>query len=130
MAIIMLSNFYDAPLDQMVFDIQEILLEDDLVVLDTGILDSFDGEYFALTPDGGETTIRISREGNHLVVSDIGSNIFSPGDFSLYPIPSERFIIKYETGYGPQIDFQIDDTGKISHIIIDGSYVIELTLIK
>jgi len=130
MAIILLSNFYDAPLNQMVFDIQEILLEDDLIELDTSLLDSFVGEYFALTPDGIETIMRISREGNHLVVSDIGSNIFSPGDFSLFPISSERFIIKYETEYGPQINLQIDETNKNIQIIIDEIHVIKLTILE
>jgi CubicO group peptidase (beta-lactamase class C family) len=129
-AIIVLSNYFDAPLNQMVFDIQEILLEDDLIELDTSLLDSFVGEYFALTPDGIETIIRISREGNHLVVSDIGSNIFSPGDFSLFPISSERFIIKYETEYGPQINLQIDETNKNIQIIIDEIHVIKLTLLE
>jgi len=81
MAIIMLSNFYDAPLDQMVLDIQEILIEDDLIELDTAVLDSFVGEYSALAPDGVETTIMISREGNHLVVNDIGSNICKRSDY-------------------------------------------------
>jgi len=128
MAIIMLSNFYDAPLDQMVFEIHEILLEDDLIELATDVLDSFVGEYFALTPDGVETIIRISREGNHLVVNDIGSNIFSPGDIPFYPISSERNIIYFECGYGPQIDLQIDETNKNSQIIIDGTIVIKLTL--
>ena len=104
------------------------MLEDDLIELDTAVLDSFVGEYFALTPDGVETIISISREGNHLIVNDIDSNIFSPGDFSLYPLSSEQFIIKYETGYGPQIELQIDETNKNSQIIIDGTYVIKLTL--
>ena len=129
-AIIMLSNFFDAPLDQMVFDIQEILLEDDLIELDTAVLDSFAGEYFALDPNGVETTIRISREGDHLVVNDIDSNIFSPGIFSMYPISSERFILKHESGYGEQIDLQIDETNKNSQIIIDDTFVIKLTILE
>ena len=125
--VIMLSNFLDAPLDGMVFDVQKILLEDKLIELDTALLDSFAGEYHALAPDGRETTIRISRAENHLEVNDIGSNIFSSGIFSLYPISPERFILKDESGYGPQCDFQIDGTDKISQIIFDDVIVIELT---
>jgi CubicO group peptidase (beta-lactamase class C family) len=125
--VIMLSNFLDAPLDRMVFDVQEILLEDDLIELDTAVLDSFAGEYQALVPDDRETTIRISRVGNHLVVSDMGSNIFSPGLFSLYPLSPERFILKDESGYGSQFEFQIDGADKISRIIFDDLFEIELT---
>ena len=128
--IIMLSNFYDAPLDQMVLDIQEILIEDYLIELDTAVLDRFVGEYFALTPDGVETIIRISREDNHLVVNDIGSNIFSPGDIPFYPISSERSIINFESGYGPQIVFQIDKTNKNIQFIIDDTFVIKLTILE
>ena len=130
MVIIMLSNFYDAPLDQMVFDFQEILLEDALIELDTAVLDSFVGEYFALTPDGVETIIRISREENRLVINDIDSNIFSPGDIPFYPISSERSIINFESGYGPQIGLQIDKTNKNIQIIIDDTFVIKLTILE
>ena len=130
LAIIVLSNFYDVPLDQMVFDVQEILLEDDLIELGTALLDSYVGYYYALAPNGVETTIRISRMRNHLIVNDFDSNIFSPGIFSIYPISSERFIIKSKSGYGEQIDLQIDETNKNSQIIIDGRIVIELTLIE
>jgi len=128
--IIVLSNFYDAALDQMVLDIQEILLEDDLIELATAVIDSFVGEYFALTPDGVETIIRISREENHLVVNDIGSNIFSPGDIPFYPISSERSIINFESGYGSQIGLQIDKTNKNIQIIIDDTFVIKLTILE
>jgi len=123
--VIMLSNFWDAPLDQMVMDVQEILLEDDLIELDTAVLDSYAGEYHALFPDGRVTTILISRVGNHLFVNDIGSNIL--GFFSLYPLTPERFIIKIPQG--GLFDFQIDDSDNISQIII-GDDVIELTLIE
>ncbi|MCJ7703109.1 MAG: beta-lactamase family protein, partial [Anaerolineales bacterium] len=126
--VIMLSNFLDAPLDRMVFDVQEILLEDNLIELDTAVLDSYAGEYHALLPDGRETTIRISRVGDHIIVSDIGSNLL--GFFSLYPLSAESFILKTEAGYGSQFDFQIDDSDKISQIIIDDVFVIELTLIE
>ncbi len=128
--IIMLSNFYDAPLDQMVFDIQEILLDDDLIELDTAVLDSFVGEYYALASDGVETIIRISREENRLVINDIDSNIFSPGGIPFYPISSERSIINFESGYGPQIGLQIDKTNKNIQIIIDDTFVIKLTILE
>ena len=129
-AIIVLSNYFDAPLNQMLFDIQEILLEDDLIEVDPAVLDSFVGEYFALTPDGVETIIRISREKNHLVVNDIDSKIFSPGDIPFYPISSERSIIDFDSGFGPQIGLQIDETNKNIQIVIDETFVIELTLLE
>ena len=101
-----------------------------MIELDTAALESFVGEYYALAQDGVETIIRISRERNHLVVNDIGSNFFSPGDFPFYPISSERNIINFESGYGPQIDLQIDKTNKNIQIIIDETYVIKLTLLE
>jgi len=111
-------------------DVQEILLEDDLIELDTAVLESYAGEYHALAPDGRETTIRIRRVSNHLIVNDIGSNIFSPGFFSLYQLSPERFILKTpQGGYDAVFDFQIDDSDKLSQIII-GDDVIELTLIE
>ena len=126
--VIMLSNFWDAPLDQMVMDVQEILLEDDLIELDTAVLDSYAGEYHALFPDGRETTIRIRRVSNHLIVNDIGSNTL--GVFSLYPLSPERFILKTpQGGYDAVFDFQKVDNDKLSQIII-GDDVIELTLIE
>ena len=126
--VIILSNFWNAPLEDMVIKVEEILLEDDLIELDTAVLDSYAGEYHARLSDGRETTIRISRVGNHLIVNDIGSNFL--GLFSLYPISPERFILKTEHEYGSQFDFQIDDTDKIGQIIIDDVLVIELTLIE
>ena len=126
--VIMLSNFLDAPLDRMVSEVEEILLEDDLIELDTAVLESYAGEYHALFPDGSETTIRISRVGKYLTVSDFGSNLLS--FFSLYPLSPERYIMKTGSLYGPQLDFQIDDSDKISQIIIDDKLVIELTLIE
>jgi len=128
--IVVLSNFYNAPLDQMVLDIHEILFEDDLIELDPAVLESSVGEYFALTPDGVETIIRISKEENHLLVNDIDSNIFSPGDIPFYPISSERSIINFESGYGPQISLQIDKTNKNIQIIIDETFVIKLTILE
>lgn len=129
LAIIVLSNFYDVPLDQMVFDVQENLLEDDLIELDTAVLDSYVGYYYALAPNGVETTIWISRIRNHLVVNDFNLNIFFPGIFSIYPISSERFIIKYKSGYGEQIDLIIDEANKNSQIIINETKI-NLTLIE
>ena len=126
--VIMLSNFLDAPLDRMVSEVEEILLEGYLIELDTAVLESYTGEYHALLPDGGETTISISRVGDHIIVSDIGSNLL--GFFSLYPLSPERFIMKTGSLYGPLLDFQIDDNDKISQIIIDDEFVIELTLIE
>lgn len=126
--IIMLSNFYDAPLDRMVRDVEEILLEDDLIELDTSVLDSYAGEFQAKLADGRETTIEISRVGNHLTLNDIGSNLL--GFLSLYPISPERFILKTESGYGSQFDFEIDDGDRISRIVIDDVFVIELALIE
>jgi CubicO group peptidase (beta-lactamase class C family) len=126
--VIMLSNFLDAPLDRMVFDVQEILLEDDLIELNSGILDSYIGDYQALLSDGRETTIRILRVGSHLNVIDIGSNLL--GFSSLYPLSPERFIQKTSSGYGPTFDFRRDDSDKISQMIIDDALVIELTLIE
>ena len=113
---------------KIISNIEEILLEDDLIELDPAVLDSITGEYHALLPDGGETTIRISRVGDHLILSDIGENLL--GFFSLYPLSSERFIMKIGSLYGSQLDFQIDDSGKISQIILDDVFVIELTLIE
>ena len=129
--VIILSNFFGVgPMDRMVMDVQEILLEDDLIELDTAVLESFAGEYHALAPDGRETTIRIRRVSNHLIVNDIGSNIFSPGFFSLYPLSPERFILKTpQGGYDAVFDFQKDDNDKLSQIIIDND-VIELTLVE
>jgi len=127
--VIILSNFFgDGPMTKMVSNIEEILLEDDLIELDPAVLDSITGEYHALLPDGGETTIRISRVGDHLILSDIGENLL--GFFSLYPLSSERFIMKTGSLYGSQLDFQIDDSDKISQIILDDVFVIELTLIE
>jgi len=126
--VIMLSNFWDAPLDRMVSEVEEILLEDDLIELDAEVLESYTGEHHALFPDGSETTIRISRVGKYLTVSDIDSNLLS--FFSLYPLSPERFIIKSGSLYGPLLDFQKDDNDKISQIIIDDVLVIELTLIE
>ena len=126
--VIMLSNFFGVmEMSAMVIDIEEILLEDDLIE-DTAVLDSYAGEYHALLPDGGETTIRISRVGNHLFVNDIGSNLL--GFYSLYPLSQERFILKTEYAYGPTIDFRRDDSDKISQMIIDDALVINLTLIE
>jgi CubicO group peptidase (beta-lactamase class C family) len=126
--IIMLSNFLDAPLDRMVVDVKEILLEDDLIELDTAVLDSFAGEYHALLPDGSVTTIRISRVGDHIIVSDIGSNLL--GFSSLYPLSPERFILKSQYTWGTTFDFRRDDSDKISQMIIDNVLVVELTLIE
>jgi len=106
----------------------EILLEDDLIELDVAVLESYTGEYHALFPDGSETTIRISRVGKYLTVSDIDSNLLS--FFSLYPLSPDRYIMKSGSLYGPQLDFQKDDNAKISQIIIDDELVIELTLIE
>ena len=129
--VIILSNFFgDGPMDRMVSEVEEILLEDDLIELDAAALDSYAGDYHALLPDGSETTIRISKAGNHLIVNDIGSNIFSLGFFSLYPLSPERFILKTpQGGYDAVFDFQKDDNDKLSQIIIDND-VIELTLIE
>jgi len=129
--VIILSNFFgDGPMSRMVMDVQEILLEDDLIELDTAVLESYAGEYHALAPDGRETTIRIRRVSNYLIVNDIGSNIFSPGFFSLYPLSPEHFILKTpQGGYDAVFDFQKDDNDKLSQIIIDND-VIELTLIE
>jgi hypothetical protein len=127
--VILLSNFWgDGPMTGMVSNIEEILLEDDLIELDPTVMDSFGGEYHALLPDGGETTIRISRVGDHLIVSDIGENLL--GFFSLYPLSSERFIMKAGSLYGQQIDFQKDDSDLLSQIIIDDVFIIDLTLIE
>ncbi len=127
--VIILSNFLgDGPMSKMVNDVEEILLEDALIELNTAILDSYTGEYHALLPDGGETTIRISRAGDHIIISDIGSNLL--GFFSLYPLSPERFILKTGYGYGPTFDFRIDDSDKISQIIIDDVDNIELALIE
>jgi hypothetical protein len=127
--VIILSNFFgDGAMSEMVSDIEEILLEDDLVALDESVMESFAGEYHALMPDGGETTIRISRVGDHLIVVDIGSNLL--GFSSLYPLSQEGFILKNEYGYGPTFDFKIDDSDKISQMIIDDVLVVELTLIE
>jgi CubicO group peptidase (beta-lactamase class C family) len=129
--VVILSNFWgDGPMTRMVSNVEEILLEDDLIELDAAVLDSFAGEYHALASDGGETSIRISRVGDHLIVVDIGSNIFSLGFFSLYPTSPERFILKAGSLYGPQFDFQRDDSDKISQIIIDDVDIIALTLIE
>jgi len=129
--VIILSNFWgEGAMSQMVSDVQEILLEDDLIDLAPAVLDSFAGEYHALLPDGSETTIRISRVGNYLTVIDISSNFLGPEFFSLYPLSPERFIMKTGSLYGSQLDFQIDDSDKISQIIIDDELVIELTLNK
>ncbi|MGB2895737.1 MAG: serine hydrolase [Anaerolineales bacterium] len=127
--VIILSNFWgDGPMNEMVSNIEEILLEDDLIELDPAVLDSFGGEYHALFPDGGETTIRISRVGDHLIVSDFGENLL--GFFSLYPLSSERFIMKAGSVYGQQFDFMKDDSGLLGQIIIDGVFIIDLTLIE
>jgi len=127
--VIILSNFWgDGPMNRMVTNVQEILLEDDLIELDAAVLESYTGEYHALFPDGSETTIRISREGKYLTVSDIDSNLLS--FFSLYPLSPDCFIMKSGSLYGPQLDFQKDDNDKISQIIIDDGLVIELTLIE
>ena len=127
--VIILSNFFgDGPMDRMVSEVEEILLEDDLIELDAAVLESYTGEYHSLFPDGSETTIRISRVGKYLTVSDIDSNLLS--FFSLYPLSPERFIMKSGSLYGPQLDFQKDDNDKISQIIIDDKLIIELTLIE
>jgi len=112
----------------MVSEVEEILLEDDLIELDAAVLDSYAGEYHALFPDGSKTTIRISRVGKYLTVSDIDSNLLS--FFSLYPLSPERYIMKTGSLYGPQLDFRRDDSDKISQMIIDDALVIELTLIE
>jgi len=127
--VIILSNFFgDGPMDRMVSEVEEILLEDDLIELDTAVLDSYAGEYHALFPDGRVTTILISRKGNHLFLNDIGSDLL--GVFSLYPLSPERFILKTpQGGYDAVFDFRKDDNEKISQIIIDND-VIELTLIE
>ena len=128
--VIILSNFLgEGAMSKMVLDVEEILLEDDLIELDAAALDSYAGDYHALLPDGSETTIRISRVGNHLIVVDISSNFLGLGFFSLYPLSPERFVLKTESVYTSQVDFQIDDSDKISQIII-GDDVIELTLIE
>ena len=127
--VIILSNFFgDGPNDRMVSEVEEILLEDDLIELDVAVLESYAGEYRALFPDGSETTIRISRVGKYLTVSAIDSNLL--GFFSLYPLSPERYIMKSGSLYGPQLDFRIDESDKISQIIIDDMLVIELTLIE
>ena len=129
--VIILSNFFgDGPMDRMVSEVEEILLEDDLIELDTAVLESYAGEYHALLPDGSEATIRISRVGNYLTVIDISSNFLGLGFFSLYPLSPERYIMKTGSLYGPQLDFQIDDSDKISQIIIDDVFVIKITLIE
>ena len=126
--VIILSNYLDAPLGQMVIEVHDILLEDDLIELDAAVLDSYAGEYHARLPDGRETTIRITRVGDHLILNDIGSNLL--GFFPLYPLSPERFIQKFEDGYGSQFDFQIDGSDKISQIIIDDVFIIEFTHIE
>jgi CubicO group peptidase (beta-lactamase class C family) len=127
--VIMLSNFWgERAMSDLVIDVQEILLEDDMIELDTPVLDSFAGEFHALLPDGGDTTIRISRVGDHLIVVDIGSNLL--GFSALYPLSQERFILKTGYGYGPTFDFRIDDNDLLSQIIIDDVFVIELTLLE
>ena len=127
--VIILSNFLgEGAMSQMVLDVEEILLEDDLIDLDPAVLDSFAGEYHALLQDGGETTIRISRVGGHILVNDIGSNLL--GFSVLYPLSQEGFILKTGYGYGPTFDFKIDDSDKISQMIIDDVLVVELTLIE
>jgi CubicO group peptidase (beta-lactamase class C family) len=127
--VIMLSNFWgEGAMSELVIDVQEILLEDDLIELDASELDSFAGEYHALLPDGGVTTIRISRVGDHIIVNDIGSNLL--GFSSLYPLSPERFILKAQYTWGPTFDFRRDDSDKISQMIIDDVLVVELTLIE
>lgn len=127
--VIILSNFWgDGPMNRMVTNVEEILLEDDLIELDASVLDSFAGEYHALFPDGGETTIRISRVGGHIIVNDIGENLL--GFSALYPLSQERFILKTGYGYGPTFDIRRDDSDKISQMIIDDAFVIDLTLIE
>jgi len=129
--VIILSNFFgDGPMVRMVSEVEEILLEDDLIELDAAVLDSYAGEYHALASDDRESTIRIRRVSNYLIVNDIDSNIFSPGFFSLYPLSPDRFIMKAGSLYGPQLDFQKDDNDEISQIIIDDVLIIELTLIE
>ena len=127
--VIILSNFFgEGAMSQMVLDVEEILLEDDLIDLDPAVLDSFAGEYHALLPDGGETTIRISRVGDHILVNDIDTNLL--GFFPLYPLSPERFILKTSSGYGETFDFRRDDSDKISQVIIDLAFIIDLTLIE
>jgi CubicO group peptidase (beta-lactamase class C family) len=127
--VIMLSNFWgERAMSDLVIDVQEILLEDDMIELDTPVLDSFAGEFHALLPDGGDTTIRISRVGDHLIVVDIGSNLL--GFSALYPLSQERFILKTGYGYGPTFDFRIDDNDLLNQIIIDDVFIIELTLLE
>ena len=127
--VIILSNFWgDGPMTGMVSKIEEFLLEDDLIELEAAVLDGFSGEYRALLQDGGETTIRISRVGDHLIVSDTGKDLL--GFFSLYPLSPERFIMKAGSLYGQQFDFQKDDSDLPSQIIIDDEFIIELTLIE
>ena len=109
-------------------DVQEILLEDDLIELGAAVLDSYAGEYHARLTDGRETTIWITRVGDHLILNDIGSNLL--GFFPLYPLSPERFILKTpQGGYDAVFDFQKDDNDKLNQIIIDND-VIELTLIE
>jgi len=126
--VIMLSNFLDAPLDRMVSEVEEILLEGYLIELDPAVMDSFAGEFHALLPDGGDTTIRISRVGDHLIVNDFDENLL--GFSSLYLLSPERFIAASGYGYGPTYDFRRDDNDKISQMIIDDGFVIGLTLIE
>jgi len=127
--VIILSNFFgQGAMSEMVSDIEEILLEDDLIALDESVMESFAGEYHALMPDGGETTIRISRVGDHLIVVDIGSNLL--GFSALYPLSQERFIQKTGYGYGPTFDFRTYDNDLLSQMIIDDVLVVELTLIE
>ena len=115
-------------MSEMVIDIEEILLEDDLIELDTAVMESYTGEYHALLPDGDETTIMISRVGDHLIVNDIGENLL--GFSALYPLSQERFIAESGYGYGPTFDFRRDDNDKISQMIIDDGFIIGLTLIE
>ena len=127
--VIILSNFLgEGAMSPMVIDIEEILLEDDLIALDESVMESFAGEYHALMPDGGETTIRISRVAAHLIVNDIGENLL--GFFSLSPLSPELFIAESGHGYGPTFDFRKDDNDKINQMIIDDVFEIELTLKK
>lgn len=126
--VIILSNFWDAPLDRMVGDIQEILLEDDLLELEVAELERFSGDYHALLPDGLKTIVTISRQDDHIFINGIGSNLLD--SFYLYPLSQERFILKTEYGYGPLFVFLFDDNNMISQVIIDDVDKIELSLIE
>ena len=126
--IVMLSNFIDAPLEQMVLEIEELLLEDDLIELDREELDSYTGEFHAQFPDGRETRIFITRVSGYLTVNDPGSKVF--GFFSLYPISTDQFIMKRGHGYAGQVEFHKDEDGNLMLMILNDEEFIELTVVE